>query len=141
MIDAQLGVQGAIVTAVQASPVMRDLIDGRIFDQVPADEQGKPPASIFPYVSFGPMTSNDDGDECHDLTAVSVQLDCWSRAVGWPEVKRIAAALIKLLDDKINVPGFVVIIPEVERVISTREADQRTSRVAIHLRYRLAPTA
>lgn len=141
MIDAQLEVQGAIVAAVEASPVMADLIDGRIFDQVPSDEAGKPLDSIFPYVSFGPMTSTDDGDDCHDLVAVSVQLDCWSRAIGWPEVKRIAKALVELLDAKIAVPGFTIIIPEVERVLSTREADRRTSRVAIQLRYRLAPAA
>lgn len=141
MIDAQLEVQGAIVTAVEGSTVMDELIGGRIFDEVPADEAGRPLDSIFPYVSFGPMTSTDDGDGCHKLVAVSVQLDCWSRGIGWPEVKRIAAALVKLLNAKIVVPGFAVMIHEVERVLSTREGDRRTSRVAIHLRYRLAPSA
>lgn len=141
MIDGQLELQGAINATVRGSAVMNGLIGKRIYDQVPADETGRVSDDLFPYVSFGPMTSGDDGDQCHNLVAISVQLDCWSRAVGWPEVKRIAAALVKLLNDKIAVPGFTVVIHEVERVLSTREADRRTSRVAIHLRYRLAPRA
>lgn len=141
MIDAQLELQGAINAAVRGSAVMDGLIGKRIYDQVPADEAGRVPDSLFPYVSFGPMGSRDDSDGCHDLVDVAVQLDCWSRAVGWPEVKRIASALVKLLDAKIAVSGFTINIHEVERVLSTREADRRTSRVAIHLRYRLAPRA
>lgn len=141
MIDAQLEVQGAIFTAVTGSAIMDGLIGKRLFDQVPTNQTGQIDDSLFPFVSFGPMTSTDDSDTCHSLVAVSVQLDCWSRAVGWPEVKRLAAALVKLLNAKIAVPGFTIIIHEVERVISTRESDRRTSRVAIHLRYRLAPSA
>jgi hypothetical protein len=141
MIDAQLEVQGAIYAAVTGSPIMQGLIGTRIYDAVPTNQAGQIDDALFPFVSFGPMTSTDDGDGCHNLVAVSVQLDCWSRAVGWPEVKRISAVLVKLLNAKIPVPGFRVIIHEVERVISTRELDRRTSRVAIHLRYRLAPSA
>lgn len=136
MIDAQLPLQGAIHAAVTDSPVMTTLMGGRIYDQVPTNTAGQVSAT-FPYCSFGPMTSVDESTGCTSNVSISVQIDCWSRAVGWPEVRRIAAALVELLNTKLSVDGFAVVMHRVERLVSTREGDGRTSRVAVFLRYDL----
>ena len=137
MIDAQLPLQGAIYSAVTGSLVMKALLGGRLFDQVPTGPDGKVRPDLFPYCSFGSMTSLDESTHCTANVSISVQIDCWSREVGWTQAKQIAAALAELLNAKIPVSGFSIVLHRVERVVSTRERDGRTSRVAVYLRYDL----
>lgn len=82
--------QGQIVTLLKASAELSALIGGRIYDRVPEGVQ-------FPYVSFGPSDEVSDDAECIDGFAVTMQLDVWSRAVGFPECRRITDAVRKAL--------------------------------------------
>lgn len=82
--------QGQIVTLLKASPELTALIAGRIYDRVPDGVQ-------FPYVSFGPSDEISDDADCIDGFEVTMQLDVWSRAVGFPECRRIVDAVRKAL--------------------------------------------
>lgn len=78
--------QGKIVTLLKASPELTALIGGRVYDRVPEGVQ-------FPYVSFGPSDEVSDDADCIDGFEVTMQLDVWSRAVGFPECRSIVDAV------------------------------------------------
>lgn len=82
--------QGQIVTLLKASSDLSAIIGGRVYDRVPEGVQ-------FPYVSFGPSDEVSDDAECIDGFVVTMQLDAWSRAVGFPECRRITDAVRKAL--------------------------------------------
>ena len=84
--------QGQIVTLLKASPELTALIGGRIYDRVPE-------SPTFPYVSFGPSDEVSDDADCIDGFEVTMQLDVWSRAVGFPECRRIVDAVRKALPE------------------------------------------
>ena len=142
MIDAQLALQSAIVTLVKASTAMRALIGNptRIYDRVPTNGEGQVIAP-FPYVSFGPMLTLGLGGDCDTGVEIDVQMDCWSRAVGSVEAKRIGAALALLLNTEFAVTGFIITIA---RVVSLQAQDGRdgiTTQAILKMRFSLTPTA
>lgn len=138
MIDAQLPLQAAIVSAVKADVGLGAVIGDRIYDKVPTNSAGVVTAT-FPYCSFGPMQSVPSDDECHDGVEVFVQIDAWSRAVGTVECRSIVAGLTRLLDAALTVTGFEVVTFEVQSARTSREADGLTSRGIVQLRYELVP--
>ncbi|NVM41939.1 DUF3168 domain-containing protein [Ochrobactrum intermedium] len=84
--------QGQIVTLLKASPELTALIGGRVYDRVPE-------SPTFPYVSFGPSDEISDDADCIDGFEVTMQLDVWSRAAGFPECRRIVDAVRKALPE------------------------------------------
>ena len=84
--------QGRIVALLKASSDLSALIGGRVYDRVPEGVQ-------FPYVSFGPSDEISDDADCIDGFEVTMQLDVWSRAVGFPECRRIVDAVRKALPE------------------------------------------
>lgn len=92
MTSPTLELQGAIVAKLKATGTVTALIGTRIYDSVPS-------TATFPYVSFGPEQILEDDAECITGFEVFMQLDAWSRGVGFPEVKRIAEAVRKTLHD------------------------------------------
>ena len=134
MIDAQLPLQAAAVAALKTAPDVTAIIAGRVYDRAPAS----PGAS---YITLGSSQSVDDSDGCHSLVTCYLDIDCWSQAVGYPEVKRLGAAAAKALNADLVVEGFRVTIRRVERIIYQREDDGLTSRAILRLRYDLQATA
>jgi Protein of unknown function (DUF3168) len=92
MANVELELQGAIVARLRADPAVAALVAGRIYDAVP---QG----AVFPYVSIGPVDSVDDDADCITGLEVAQQIDCWSRATGFPECKKIVDAVRAALHD------------------------------------------
>lgn len=92
MTSPSLELQGAIVTRLKAVPAVTALIGTRIYDSVPSN-------AAFPYVSFGSEQILEDDAECITGFEVFMQLDAWSRSVGFPEAKRIAEAVRDALHD------------------------------------------
>lgn len=92
MANPELELQGAIVARLKADPAVTALIAGRVYDSPP---QG----AVFPYVTLGPVDSVEDDADCITGLDVAQQVDCWSRAVGFPEVKKIADAVRASLHD------------------------------------------
>ena len=134
MFDAQLPLQAAAVTALKANQGVTGIIAQRVYDRAPVS----PGPS---YITIGSAQSVDDSDGCHNLVACYLDIDCWSTAVGYPEVKRLGAAAGQALDAPLVVEGFRVVIHRVERIIYQREADGLTSRAIIRLRYDLQAAA
>lgn len=93
MANPELELQGAIVARLKADPAVVALVNGRIYDQVPA-------SAVFPYISIGPCDAVSDDADCIAGLLVALQLDCWSRGVGYPEEKKIVDAVRTALHDK-----------------------------------------
>jgi hypothetical protein len=93
MANPELELQGAIVARLKADPAVTALVAGRIYDSVPQ-------SAVFPYVTIGPIDSVGFDPDCITGFDVAQQIDCWSRAVGTPEVKKIIDAVRAALDDR-----------------------------------------
>ncbi len=86
MANVELELQGAIVARLKADAAVAALINGRVYDSVPANP-------VFPYVTIGPADSNGDDADCIAGLEVAQQIDCWSRATGFPECKKLVDAV------------------------------------------------
>ncbi|WP_312128094.1 DUF3168 domain-containing protein [Brevundimonas sp.] len=137
MSDPQLPLQAAMLAAAKASPAVTALLGSgsaiRFYDRTP----DKPD---YPMATFGPMQTIPDYDSCGTVYEIAAQVDCWSMAVGFPEVKRLTAAMVAALDQKLSVTGWAVDRRRCT-VRTQREADGLTSRSIISLRYWLRPAA
>lgn len=110
------------------------LIGQRVYDRVPRDASG-PAEAAFPYVSWGPEQEIPDDAECIPGSEFILQLDAWSRGVGFTEVKRIANGIKAALDDEaieINENALVYLTYEGRRVL--RDTDGLTSHAVLTLR-------
>lgn len=140
MIDPQLPLQAAIVAAVKDDVDLSGLIGGRIYDRVPVNVDGVPQGP-FPYLSFGSADTTDEDTSCVGPSDCYIDINGWSREVGYPEVKRIGARAAALLNAKLTVEGFEVVTHRVERLSYQREQDGLTSRAILRLRYGLKKAA
>lgn len=122
----ELELQGVIRNQLKADPQLTALIEGRVYDQAP---KGAP----FPCVSFGPSQAVSDDADCLTGFTVTIQLDAWSRAVGFPEVKRIADAVRDALHGRDDVLALTVnALVSFEHVSTdTRRAEDGLSSRAI----------
>lgn len=82
--------QVAIVTRLRATPAVSDLVGTRIYDQVPD-------GAIFPYITIGPADETSDNADCIDAFELSIDVDVWSRDLGFKESKEISNAVRKAL--------------------------------------------
>lgn len=133
MSDPSLELQATIVAALKAPGVLPGVVGGRVYDAVPA-------GAAFPYVTLGDCQVLPDKSSCIDGAEVYPQIDIWSRAVGYPEVKTITKAVLAALDDQlINVSGFNVVVFEIESVNYLRDPDGLTRHAAIRFHGILTP--
>src|SRR5262245_48390101 len=93
MANPELEIQGAIVARLKADAAVTALVATRIYDSVPANAQ-------FPYVTIGPADSVADDADCITGFLTAQQVDCWSRAPGFPECKKIVDAVRFALHDR-----------------------------------------
>ncbi|MBB2793893.1 UNVERIFIED_ORG: hypothetical protein GGD58_002757 [Rhizobium pisi] len=90
MASAELELQGALVTRMKADAPLTALVQGRVYDQ--------PPSPVtYPYVTIGEAQTIRDDATCVSGEQVYLTLHAWSQAVGFPEVKRIADAVVESL--------------------------------------------
>lgn len=87
MTSPTVELQTAIVTRLKNDAALSALVDGRIYDHVPLTN-GKTSAK-FPYVSFGPVDEISADATCITGFEITLQLDVWSRAQGFPECRQI----------------------------------------------------
>lgn len=127
MRDPSLPLQDALIKALRAEGVL-PIVGERVYDQV----QSKP---TYPYVSLGDGQVLPDKAECIDGVEVSLQIDVWSRGVGYVEAKQIGAAIIEVLDDQpLTVDGFNVTVFELSDAQYLRDPDGLTRHGAITFR-------
>lgn len=129
--DPSLDIQGAIVAALKADVALAALVNARVYDQAPAPV---PPATTvtFPYVTVGDGSMIPELGEQTDASDTTTQVDAWSRAPGYPEVKRIAKAIIAALHDAdLNVANHQNVSILVQTVNYFRDPDGLTRHAAI----------
>ncbi len=131
MSDPSLDLQIAIVARLKGYQPLTALIGNRVYDHVPRDGTGKVTAD-FPYVSFGPEQVLPDGWDCGNASEIVIQLDAWSRAVGFPEVKKIAGAVRDALDDAdLPLADSALVSLEFDGRRVMRDPDGKTSHAVI----------
>lgn len=131
MSDPSYELQAAIVSTLKASP---PAAGGRVYDNVPPDV-------VFPYVSLGPCQVIPDKAECIDGTEVYPQLDVWSRATSFGEIKLVVRDVLRLLDDQpLAVTGFNLVVFQYQEVRYTNDPDGLTRHAAITFHGILTPT-
>ncbi|MFK3665103.1 DUF3168 domain-containing protein [Ochrobactrum teleogrylli] len=82
MTSPSLELQKAVYDRLKSDPALSAVIDGRVYDTVPE-------GAAFPYVSFGPFEELRDDAECITGFEITMQLDVWSRSVGFPECRQV----------------------------------------------------
>lgn len=90
MTSPTLELQRAIVERLKADLTVSALVAGRVYDSVPAEP-------VFPYISIGPTDEASDDVDCIDGFEIAMQIDVWSRAVGYPETRRVVDAVRQAL--------------------------------------------
>lgn len=86
--------QRLYVSTIQASPDIMALAY-RVYDAVPAEPFGGKTA----YISMDGYDAVDDGADCIDGLAITIQLDVWSIATGSLECKNIVEMLRRLFHE------------------------------------------
>ena len=127
MTSPSLELQGGIVTRLKAEPSVTALIGTRVYDSVPA-------TGTFPYVSFGPEQILADDADCITGFQIVMQLDAWSRGIGFPEVKRIAEAVRAALHGyELPLADNALVSLEHRQTRVFRDPDGLTAHAAIEL--------
>lgn len=137
MSDPSLALQGAIVATLKGNGALPPVVAARVYDEVPAEkERVDKTGAAFPYVTVGDgQVLGDDTEDCGDGSEVFVQIDAWSRAVGYPEVKAIAAAIRTALKALPTLSGFDVSVVEFQQCQFLRDPDGKTRHAALQFRY------
>lgn len=90
MESPELELQGAVYQHLIGDPSLTALIDGRVYDPPPED-------AVFPYVDLGEAQTLRDDATCVSGMQIFLTLHAWSTDVGFPEVKRVAGAVVDAL--------------------------------------------
>lgn len=88
MASPDLELQGALVARLKADATLGALIGSRVYDQ-------PPDGATFPYFTIGEAQFLRDDATCVSGGRIYLTMHAWSRAVGFPEVKRIADAVVE----------------------------------------------
>lgn len=125
MTSPTLELQGAVAARLKAQSAMAALVSQRVYDVVPADP-------VFPYISFGPSDEVTVDAECIEGIEVSLQIDAWSRAPGFPEVRKIADAVRRTIHrHEFNLPDNALVLFEHRVTRMFRDPDGLTSHAAM----------
>jgi hypothetical protein len=128
--DPALPIQGALVAAIKAIPTVAG---NNVYDAVPA-------SNPFPRVTLGPGQGVPVLADCYDGTETTVQIDCWSRQTGYPEVKTIADQIRgRLHDGDLSITGHTCELMVVEMSDYSRDPDGLTSRARLVVRIQSQP--
>ncbi len=136
MSDPSLPLQAALIATLLADADVKALVGKRIYDEVPDDKKRTADTGkAFPYVSLGDTQVLPDKADCIDGTEVFVQIDAWSTAPGYPEVKRIGAAIVDALDDQeLTVEGYTAVVVQIQNIHYLRDPDGITRHAALSFR-------
>ncbi|THV13731.1 DUF3168 domain-containing protein [Rhizobium rhizophilum] len=98
MASPSLELQGVIVARLKAWAGLSASVNGRVYDSVPKEDlRIAQTGAGWPYISVGEGDETSDDADCIDGFEISLDIDVWSRAVGFPEAKRISDEIRKAL--------------------------------------------
>lgn len=130
-VDPALELQAALVAVLTGATDA----GSNVYDRVPPPAPGP-----FPRITLGPAQETSDRGDCRDATISNLQVDVWSRAVGFPEAKIIAGQVRKaLLDADLSLPCHVLELIEFESAVFLDDPDGLTRHVAILYRVQTHP--
>lgn len=129
--DPSLALQAAFVAAIRA---LNTEAGTRVYDRVPRTNNAVA-AGTFPYVHLGTGSVLPNKADCYNGSEVSLPVHVWSRAVGWPEAKRIASAIRAGLDDaELLLDGHTLELLELDRADYLNDPDGLTSHAVLTFR-------
>lgn len=129
--DPSLALQAAFVTAIKA---LATEAGARVYDRVPRTN-GAVATGTFPYVALGTGSVLNNQADCYDGSEVSLTVHIWSRAVGWPEAKRIASAIRAGLNNAdLPLTGHTLELLEFDRADYINDPDGLTSHAVLTFR-------
>lgn len=138
MSDPSYALQVAQVAALKADTALQALIGNppRVYDRVTAD-------AVFPYVQVGGdgQVLEDDAEDCADGSEVYTRTHVWSRATGFPEAKKIAAEVRRVLKAALPLDGFTISVFQFVQSTPLRDPDGQTLHVIVEHRYLITHTA
>lgn len=140
MSDPSLAIQVALVARIAE---LAAELNGRVYDDVPPfDDRVTNTGAGFPYVSLGEGQIVPIDEECFDRTTNFINVNVWSRAVGFPEAKRIAGAIrVGLHEKDLAIAGHVLDSLRVESINYLRDPDGLTRRARLELTVETQPTS
>lgn len=134
MDDPSLSIQKAIVAVL----VGNTDAGVNVFDQVPASPL---PEGPFPRITLGEGQSAGNYADCYEGTETTLVIDVWSRAVGFPEAKRIASQVRAILHDApLVLDDHILDLIAFESALNLRDPDGITRHVAITFRALTQPS-
>lgn len=129
MADAGLELQKAIIAKLRAEAALTAIVAQRIYDQVPA-------SPTFPYTSLGrKQRLPNDGSCSYRGQEHNIQIDAWSRAVGFPETEAMIGAIYNSLHyATLTLTGFTLSHIAVRSTETLNDPDGLTKHGVVMLR-------
>ncbi|MGO6835023.1 DUF3168 domain-containing protein [Rhizobium ruizarguesonis] len=125
MASAELELQGALVARLKADAPLTVLVQGRVYDQPPSPV-------VYPYVTIGEAQTLRDDATCVSGAQIYLTLHAWSTQVGFPEVRKVADAVVESLHlAPITLPTNRLISIMHRQTRTFRDADGLTSHAVI----------
>jgi hypothetical protein len=130
---SSLELQGAIVARLKADATLAAIIGTRVYDLPPA-------APTFPYVTLGEDQTIPDRGDGYEGSDVSLTLHAWSKGTGFPEVKRMVAAIrASLTNAPLSLSGHRLVNIEFEDSRVLRDPDPAISHGVLTFLARTEP--
>ena len=131
MTSAVLELQGAVIAAIKASDGVANIVGNRVFDHVPRSQTGDVSAT-FPFVGWATDDAVTEDADCIDGLAVSFDIDCWSREPGFPEVRRLTAAVRAALHKaELGLTDNAIVLIRHDQTRTFRDPDGLTSHAVL----------
>jgi len=107
----------------------------RVYDDVPSEEQRtSDTGEAWPYISLGNGQMVPVDEECFDRSSTYIDVNVWSRDLGFPQAKRIAGAIRAAVhEQELAIAGHVLDRMRVENINYSRDPDGMTRRARIEL--------
>lgn len=133
--SAALDLQGAIVAAIKASAPVSAIVADRVYDHVPRSPTTGVVTAAYPLVAISDWQELPDEADCIDGAEINVTIDAWSRAVGFPEVHKLAAAVKRALHKaELDLGDTALVMIEHDGTRTLRDPDGLTSHAVITFR-------
>lgn len=117
--------QVAIVTRLKAAAAVTAFVGNRVYDNVPEEP-------TFPYITVGEGDETSDDADCVDGFEISIDIDVWSRAPGFPEAKRISDEIRKALKTpELTIPTNALVYFRHRQTRFLRDPDGKTSHAVM----------
>lgn len=132
MSDPSLAIQMALVAKLAALPSESG---ERVYDDVPDEAQRESETgAAWPYTSLGAGQLVPVDEECFDRSSTYIDVNVWSRDIGFPQVKRIAGVYRAALhEQELVIAGHVLDRMRVENINYSRDPGGVTRRARIEL--------